>query len=197
MEKDFIDSARYYVALGIMVSIPAALVFWFMIHPFVEFWRKLGYLKTYGIALCAMLAVGTLVFLARQRLLAVDLGRSYALMSIAVLPLGAAVKIRLERGREFGPSLIIGLPEVDPGRFRCELVTDGIYSRVRNPRYLEMMLALVACALFANYLAGYGAIAVAAVGIYFVVLLEENELRARFGAEYEEYCERVPRFIPL
>jgi protein-S-isoprenylcysteine O-methyltransferase Ste14 len=28
------------------------------------------------------------------------------------------------------------------------------------------------------------------------VLLEERELRDRFGAEYEEYCRRVPRYIP-
>jgi protein-S-isoprenylcysteine O-methyltransferase Ste14 len=29
-----------------------------------------------------------------------------------------------------------------------------------------------------------------------VVLLEERELRDRFGAEYDEYCGRVPRYIP-
>jgi protein-S-isoprenylcysteine O-methyltransferase Ste14 len=29
-----------------------------------------------------------------------------------------------------------------------------------------------------------------------VVLLEERELRDRFGAEYDEYCRRVPRYIP-
>jgi protein-S-isoprenylcysteine O-methyltransferase Ste14 len=32
--------------------------------------------------------------------------------------------------------------------------------------------------------------------IHLVVLLEEPELRERFGAEYEEYCGRVPRYIP-
>jgi protein-S-isoprenylcysteine O-methyltransferase Ste14 len=29
-----------------------------------------------------------------------------------------------------------------------------------------------------------------------LVLLEERELRDRFGAEYEEYCRQVPRWIP-
>jgi protein-S-isoprenylcysteine O-methyltransferase Ste14 len=31
---------------------------------------------------------------------------------------------------------------------------------------------------------------------YGVVLLEERELRERFGEEYERYCDKVPRFFP-
>ena len=30
----------------------------------------------------------------------------------------------------------------------------------------------------------------------FVLLVEEPALRRKFGAEYEEYCKRVPRWIP-
>jgi len=29
-----------------------------------------------------------------------------------------------------------------------------------------------------------------------VVRLEERELRDGFGAEYEDYCRRVPRYLP-
>ena len=30
----------------------------------------------------------------------------------------------------------------------------------------------------------------------FVVFYEEPTLRRKFGAEYEEYCRRVPRWVP-
>jgi len=41
----------------------------------------------------------------------------------------------------------------------------------------------------------------AVAGVWLVLTLiaisfEERELRARFGAAYEEYCRRVPRFFP-
>jgi len=36
-----------------------------------------------------------------------------------------------------------------------------------------------------------------AVGVnVFVLLCEEPALRRKFGAEYEEYCRRAPRWLP-
>jgi len=32
--------------------------------------------------------------------------------------------------------------------------------------------------------------------MHIIVLLEEKELKERFGHDYEEYCRRVPRYIP-
>ena len=55
---------------------------------------------------------------------------------------------------------------------------------------------MVAYALFCNYLATYLLVPAVAILIYLIVLLEERELRNRFGAEYEAYCARVPRFVP-
>ena len=33
-------------------------------------------------------------------------------------------------------------------------------------------------------------------GIWIVVGFEERELRQRFGPAYDDYCRRVPRFVP-
>ena len=50
--------------------------------------------------------------------------------------------------------------------------------------------------LFANYLESYVVVVLYLSLIYLVVRLEEKELRQWFGADYEDYCRRVPRFMP-
>jgi protein-S-isoprenylcysteine O-methyltransferase Ste14 len=48
----------------------------------------------------------------------------------------------------------------------------------------------------ANWAAVLVAAAVVVGGDLFVQLYEEPTLRRMFGAEYEEYCRNVPRWIP-
>ena len=72
----------------------------------------------------------------------------------------------------------------------------GIYSRLRHPRYVESLLWILSYALFTNYLAMYVAFLLMLPIMHLVVLFEEKELKERFGVEYEEYCRRVPRYIP-
>jgi len=58
-----------------------------------------------------------------------------------------------------------------------------------------MALGLLGCALITNYFAIYALFAVWVAAICAIVVLEERELRDRFGGEYEEYCRRVSRFV--
>jgi len=67
---------------------------------------------------------------------------------------------------------------------------------MRHPRYVEIFVALLGCALIANYLAAYLLVLLVAAELFLVVLLEEKELRERFGDEYQTYARRVPRFLP-
>ena len=55
---------------------------------------------------------------------------------------------------------------------------------------------LAAIALAVNYLAVYLLLILYIPVIYLVVVLEERELRERFGIAYDRYCREVPRFIP-
>ena len=103
--------------------------------------------------------------------------------------------IAKQRRKYLTQRVLVGTPELsttDPGK----LLTEGIYARTRNPRYLEFLLLCFVYVAFANYSGAWIVYLLTFPAIHLVVLLEEPELRDRFGAEYEEYCRRVPRYIP-
>ena len=77
-------------------------------------------------------------------------------------------------------------------------VLAGPYLRVRNPLFLGALLALLGAAVVTRSwpLAFVTALAAGAAHLW-IVRVEEPRLRARFGAAYAEYAERVPRWLPL
>jgi protein-S-isoprenylcysteine O-methyltransferase Ste14 len=78
-----------------------------------------------------------------------------------------------------------------------KLVVRGLYRYTRNPMYGGVLTVILGWAVLfqAASLALYGFI-VAACFHTFVVLYEEGRLRREFGAQYEEYCARVGRWLP-
>ena len=72
-----------------------------------------------------------------------------------------------------------------------------MYNVVRNPMYVGN--ALIAIGM-AKYMGAPRAILIVVPFFLFVyqsiVFAEEEYLRNKFGAEYDEYCARVNRFIP-
>ena len=78
-----------------------------------------------------------------------------------------------------------------------KLVVEGPYRIVRNPMYWGVGSVVLGEAAIFHSAALAQLAAVLAVGvIVFVLLFEEPELRRKFGEEYEEYCRRVPRWLP-
>lgn len=77
------------------------------------------------------------------------------------------------------------------------LVVRGLYRYVRNPMYLGVLTMILGWALCfpARDLAVYGLVVAAGFHL-FVVLYEEPALRRRFGLEYDEYRDRVGRWLP-
>ena len=82
----------------------------------------------------------------------------------------------------------------DPPR---RLVVRGPYRFVRNPMYIGAGSALIGAAMYYESwaLAAYAA-AFLVVMQLFVVLSEEPMLRAKFGVEYDAYCQSVRRWLP-
>lgn len=78
-------------------------------------------------------------------------------------------------------------------------VTDGPFRYVRNPIYLAGITLLLGVGLL------YAPWRTVDLGLplllllYFhvaVVRVEEPDLRRRYGSKYQEYCDRVPRWLP-
>ena len=136
------------------------------------------------------------LFSLRHYLLTTDFGTNYLLVALGLMVLILAGSLRFEIQKHLGIKTLLGFPEIAPDRFPRELITEGIYARMRHPRYVQLLIALIGYALIANYLAAYLAVALWVPGIYIIALLEEKELRAHFGDIYDEYCRTVPRFLP-
>jgi protein-S-isoprenylcysteine O-methyltransferase Ste14 len=79
---------------------------------------------------------------------------------------------------------------------RHTLVMRGIYRRIRNPSYLDLLVNMLGWAL--TFRSGVG---VLLTGLTIPILIaritsEERLLREHFGAEYDAYCARTWRLIP-
>jgi len=194
--KAALDDLRHLLALSALILWPPALVFWLLVHPLVGLWRRVGPTVCYGIVLSAMTATAALMVLLRARLLSVDFGLDPLLALLSPVPLAGAVLVAHHRRRVLGTRVLMGLAEVAPDRHATPLLREGIYGRIRHPRYVELFLALLGFSLFCNLLATYVLLAVVGVGLFVVVLFEEKELRQRFGAAWDDYARSVPPFFP-
>jgi len=78
-----------------------------------------------------------------------------------------------------------------------KLVVTGLYRYVRNPMYVSVLAVILGQGLlFCDWrLFVYGALLWLGFHL-FVVGAEEPTLKQMFGAEYDVFCARVPRWIP-
>lgn len=77
-----------------------------------------------------------------------------------------------------------------------KLVVTGIFAYTRNPMYLGHLIFMIGVSLtFASWLGGFLTIALM-VWFHRRVLRDEARLAEKFGVPYEEYRNRVKRWIP-
>ena len=78
-----------------------------------------------------------------------------------------------------------------------QLVTRGVYARVRHPMYLALILFGLGQALIVpNWIAGPACLAGTALLYMLRVTPEEEMLRRQFGVKYAEYEARTGRLFP-
>ncbi|MEO6913256.1 MAG: isoprenylcysteine carboxylmethyltransferase family protein [Candidatus Baltobacteraceae bacterium] len=84
------------------------------------------------------------------------------------------------------------------------LTTAGPYAHVRNPLYVGNFITATGFAIaftgrnaFAQKLALMGASLGIMAGVYATIIPHEEQfLRTEFGADFERYCEAVPKLLP-
>jgi protein-S-isoprenylcysteine O-methyltransferase Ste14 len=77
------------------------------------------------------------------------------------------------------------------------LVTEGLFRHSRNPMYVGKFLMVLGVGFASNRWPSLLAITIAYSFMYqCVTLAEEAYLRNKFGASFDEYCRRVPRWLP-
>jgi protein-S-isoprenylcysteine O-methyltransferase Ste14 len=120
----------------------------------------------------------------KDRLLSLALGFTLALAGqlIRAMTIGLAYIIRGGKRRQI---------------YAEDLVKDGIFAHCRNPLYVGNFLILCGLGFAANSLWFFGiAIPFFALAYRSIIAAEESYLWQKFGAEYDEYCQRVNRFVP-
>lgn len=78
-----------------------------------------------------------------------------------------------------------------------QLVTDGMYAKVRHPQYLRLFLVTVGMLIQSPTLLTIAMWPILMVVYYRLARREEGEMVRQFGEEYREYMAVTPAFVPL
>jgi len=168
-------------------------IFWLILHSLIGFWRRRRRAAYWVAGLTAWGGIAALLAALRGHLFAGVGAPLWAVIAGLVL-LATEVAILLRVERELGFGRMVGRTELAGGG---ELHTQGLYARVRHPRYAGMMLAVLGACLLAGTLLMWVLSAAWLSLALLAILLEERELRARFGAAYDDYARRVPALFPV
>jgi len=140
-------------------------------------------------------STSTRTFVALPAVLAAEQAVRRAPMHPAAAPLLAAgfAAYKLAGSYRIGraggpPGMSQGMPE--------RLVTTGVYAWTRNPMYLGHLTFMTGAALLTRSPLAIGALALAGPWFGRRVAADEERLAAAFGAQYRQYCDRVPRWLP-
>lgn len=105
-----------------------------------------------------------------------------------LMGMGFNLQVRRELGKNWVP-----LAKTTEGQ---ELVTSGIYSRIRHPFYTSILILFLGVALMALNIFSTVFYFLFIISIHFRIKKEEKELKHKFGSEYIKYKEDVPKLIP-
>lgn len=168
-------------------------IYWVILHPFHSFWHTRVRAAFWFAGLTAWTCGGVVLWWFRHSLLSatrppwVAIAAGFALIAVEVY-----LFARVER--ELGSRRLVGHAELTG---TGEMFSGGLYARVRHPRYAGMFSAVLGAALLGSTRLLWIVLVVWWPFALLVIRLEERELAARFGPDYDAYRKRVPAFLPF
>jgi protein-S-isoprenylcysteine O-methyltransferase Ste14 len=181
----------WLAAIVLFLQLPIPL-YWFVVHPLVRFWRTRPTAAYVVGLLLSWPPVTAAVIVYRRELFRQDLPPVASVVAgLALIAFEGWIFWRVHH--DLGTARLVGKTELTGGG---EMARHGIYARIRHPRHTGSFLAIVGACLLAGTRATWIVAAVWLVLTLVAISLEERELRAHFGAAYEDYCRRVPPFLP-
>jgi len=91
----------------------------------------------------------------------------------------------------FGDSFRVGIDEEKPDK----LITSGMFAISRNPIYVCFLIFITGLFLIHRNIVIAVAASLFALAIHRQIIREEVFLASHYGAEYEEYCKNVRRYL--
>nr|WP_280904794.1 isoprenylcysteine carboxylmethyltransferase family protein [Methanobacterium petrolearium] len=115
----------------------------------------------------------------------ISLTAGFVLMFIGM---GFNIMVRMELGKNWVP--------LSKTTDHQELITWGIYSKVRHPFYLSILILFLGVAVISWDLLGLVFFILFILGLVFRIKKEEKELIFKFGQQYTDYMDKTPMLIP-
>jgi protein-S-isoprenylcysteine O-methyltransferase Ste14 len=170
-------------------------LFWIVIHPFADRWRKRGR-HAYLLLLPAWAGFIAVAFLTMWPFRFAHFYVTWFAWAPAAMFFLLGFSIYSAAFRSFDHTQVSGLAELEPNRHRQQLATTGIRSRVRHPIYLGHLCEILGWCIGTGLVPLYVLAMFAVITGALMVRMEERELEARFGEAYREYQTRVPAVVP-
>lgn len=180
------------LACSVYCTIP---LFWLVVHPFIDKWRKRGR-RAYALILPIWAAFIVVAFLIAWPFRFAGFYANWWNWVPAAFLFWIGFSIYSDGFKGFQRAQVSGLAELEPGQHRQELVTTGIRARVRHPIYLGHLCEVLGWCVGTGLLALYALAGFAILSGILMIRIEDRELEARFGKRYREYRAAVPAVIP-
>jgi protein-S-isoprenylcysteine O-methyltransferase Ste14 len=187
----YVHLFRYLALIIFALDLPVP-IYWFILHPFANFWRRNIQAAFWFAGLFSWAASAIFVTIFRYQLFGEKISSPLTALA-AILLIATDFTLLFYSGKFLGAKKLVGHAELSG---KSELTTTGLYKYVRHPRYTGMICALIGACLIAQTKFAWIVGAVWFTCVLISISTEEREMRRRFGVAYEEYSRATPRFLP-